>query len=177
MWTGQIFQALLYSDTAFYLICNDYCVSDKTCGRIILMYNIMSFLCGLLFGAGLTISNMINPNKVLNFLDINGFWDPSLLIVMAVAVTVTFLGYKLINKFDKPILCDQFYLPEKKSIEKKLILGSIIFGIGWGVAGYCPGPSISALTTFNSDPVYFVIGLIAGSWTYYWLFKKKTIQQ
>ncbi|HFL3389751.1 TPA: DUF6691 family protein, partial [Legionella pneumophila] len=71
------------------------------------MYNIMSFLCGLLFGAGLTISNMINPNKVLNFLDINGFWDPSLLIVMAVAVTVTFLGYKLINKFDKPILCNQ----------------------------------------------------------------------
>lgn len=82
------------------------------------MYNIMSFLCGLLFGAGLTISNMINPNKVLNFLDINGFWDPSLLIVMAVAVTVTFLGYKLINKFDKPILCNQFYLPEKKNIEK-----------------------------------------------------------
>lgn len=141
------------------------------------MYNITSFLCGLLFGVGLTISSMINPNKVLNFLDITGFWDPSLLIVMAVAVMVTFLGYQLVKKFDKPVFCNQFYLPERKNVEKKLILGSIIFGIGWGVAGYCPGPSITALATFNSDPVYFVIGLIAGSWTCHWLFKKRDIQK
>lgn len=141
------------------------------------MYNIMSFLCGLLFGAGLTISNMINPNKILNFLDITGYWDPSLLIVMAVAVIVTFCGYQLVRKFDKPVFCNQFYLPEKKNIEKKLILGSIIFGIGWGVAGYCPGPSVTALTTFNSDPMYFVIGMVAGSFAYYWLFKNRTAQK
>ncbi|KGP62773.1 transporter [Legionella norrlandica] len=139
------------------------------------MYNIMSFLCGLLFGAGLVISNMINPNKVLNFLDVTGYWDPSLFIVMGVAVVVTFLGYQLARDRESPIFGKQFYLSVKKNIERNLILGSVIFGIGWGVAGYCPGPSITALATFNLDPVYFVIGMVTGSFAYYWLSKGKRI--
>lgn len=132
----------------------------------------MAFLIGILFGSGLTISNMTNPNKILNFLNVAGkHWDATLLVVMISAVIVTLIGYQIILKKNKPLLCEEFSLPKKSKIEKRLVIGSILFGIGWGMAGYCPGPSISALTTFNMDPVYFVIGMIMGSFGYYWLNK------
>ncbi|KTD20986.1 transporter protein [Legionella lansingensis] len=138
------------------------------------MYSLMAFLTGILFGIGLTISNMINPNKVLNFLDVTGAWDPTLLMVMVAAVVTTFLGYQIIQKRKKPIFAETFYFPEKKKIiDKNLLIGSAIFGIGWGMAGYCPGPSITALATFNFDPLYFVIGMISGSLVYYWLFLRR----
>lgn len=140
------------------------------------MYNFIAFFNGLLFGIGLTISNMINPNKILNFLDVSGEWDPTLLVVMVAAVVVTFIGYQIIFKKQKrPILDEEFHLPKKVKIEKNLLIGAAIFGVGWGLSGYCPGPSITALATFNMDPLYFVIGLIAGSFTFYYfnLFKKR----
>lgn len=136
------------------------------------MYTFIAFLNGLLFGVGLTISNMINPNKVLNFLDITGQWDPTLLVVMAAAVGTTFVGYRWVLKSKKPLLCEDFHLPQKKGVEKKLIIGSALFGIGWGIGGYCPGPSITALATINLDPLYFVVGLLAGSFSYYVINKK-----
>ncbi|KTD63875.1 DUF6691 family protein [Legionella spiritensis] len=134
------------------------------------MYQIIAFLNGLIFGAGLTVSNMTDPNKVLNFLDITGDWDPTLLVVMASALLTTFIGYRLINRCAKPVFAERFYLPEQKKIDGKLLIGSALFGIGWGIAGYCPGPAITALATMNTDPLYMVAGLIAGSYCYYWFF-------
>lgn len=130
------------------------------------MYTFLVFIVGLLFGAGLTISNMINPNKVLNFLNVTGHWDPTLLIVMVVALTTTFLGYQFILKRNKPVFDSGFHVPKKRRIDKNLVFGSIIFGVGWGLAGYCPGPSISALALFNMDAVYCVIGMVVGSLAY-----------
>jgi uncharacterized protein len=124
------------------------------------------FICGLLFGCGLTISNMVNANKILNFLDITGNWDPSLAFVMLSAVIVTWLGYRFIIRQSQPTFDDKFYLPEKKSIDKKLVLGSAIFGIGWGIAGYCPGPAITALGLEINDAIYFIIGMVASLFVY-----------
>ncbi|AHE67012.1 DUF6691 family protein [Legionella oakridgensis] len=136
------------------------------------MYSLMAFLCGLIFGLGLTVSNMINPNKVLNFLDVFGNWDPTLLVVMAAALLITVPGYQFILKLNKPMFDKQFYMPKKINIEKHLIIGSMIFGIGWGLSGYCPGPGIAALSTWAVDPLYFVIGLLIGSLTFFGFFKQ-----
>jgi uncharacterized protein len=135
------------------------------------MYSIMSFVCGLIFGLGLTISNMINPNKVLNFLDFFGAWDPTLLVVMASALVVTSLGYVLLRRRKKPLLDDAFHMPTASAITKPLIIGSGLFGIGWGLAGYCPGPGVAALATLNTDPVFFILGLVIGSCVYHLLSK------
>ncbi len=130
------------------------------------MNYIVSFICGLLFGCGLTISNMINPNKIQNFLDVTGNWDPSLAFVMFSALVVTWIGYKLVLRKQRPELTEKFFLPTKKSIDKPLILGSILFGIGWGLAGYCPGPAVTALGLGIIDAVYFVIGMILSLFIY-----------
>lgn len=134
------------------------------------MYILSAFLIGILFGTGLSISNMTNPYKILNFLDFFGPWDPTLLVVMVSAVLTTFIGYKIVFRAKKPKMAETFYIPEKTKISKQLIFGSIIFGIGWGATGYCPGPSITALSTFNMDPLYFVIGMVLGSFTYWLIF-------
>jgi len=136
------------------------------------MYTLFALMNGILFGAGLAIANMTNPNKVLNFLDIFGFWDPTLLVVMITALLVTGIGYKLVFKSKQPQYCEQFHIPEKTSIDARLIAGSTLFGIGWGIAGYCPGPGVAALATFNTDPVYFISGLLLGSGAWFLLFRK-----
>lgn len=140
------------------------------------MYNITAFLCGLIFGCGLTISNMINPNKVQNFLDITGNWDPSLAFVMLSAVVVTWIGYKILKNKSHPVCADKFFLPTKKVIDAPLIAGSAIFGIGWGLAGYCPGPAITALGLGILDAVYFLIGMICSliMFSLFSLFFRKT---
>lgn len=130
------------------------------------MNYIVSLICGLLFGCGLTISNMINPTKIQNFLDVTGNWDPSLAFVMFSALVVTWIGYKLVLRKQRPELTEKFFLPTKKSIDKPLILGSILFGIGWGLAGYCPGPAFTALGLGIMDAVYFVIGMILSLFIY-----------
>jgi uncharacterized protein len=124
------------------------------------IYNLAVLICGIIFGCGLTISNMINPNKVLNFLDITGNWDPSLALVMLSAVIVTWVGYKFVLTRSRPILTNKFYLPHKTKIDFRLVLGAALFGIGWGISGYCPGPGMTAIVLGSMDPIYFLIGLV-----------------
>jgi uncharacterized protein len=131
------------------------------------MGNIISaFICGALFGGGLTIAGMINPAKIANFLDVVGTWDPSLILVMASAVSVTAIGYRLVFGHGQPLFADTFSLPTTADIDGRLLTGAAIFGVGWGIGGYCPGPALAGL--FQGEPktlvflVTMVFGLIAG---------------
>nr|WP_244599574.1 DUF6691 family protein [Legionella londiniensis] len=117
---------------------------------------------------------MTNPYKILNFLDFFGPWDPTLLVVMITALITAFIGYQMVFKTKKPVLEQVFHIPQKTNITKGLIIGSIIFGIGWGSTGYCPGPSITALSTGNPDPLYFVLGMVLGSLVYWMLFERRS---
>lgn len=103
------------------------------------MQLIATWLTGLVFGIGIAVSGMMNPAKVLNFFDIAGSWDPSLALVMGGAVSVTFLGYRLVLRRPAPVFAPAFSLPEGRRIDARLIGGAAIFGIGWGIAGFCPG--------------------------------------
>jgi uncharacterized membrane protein YedE/YeeE len=122
--------------------------------------NIVALLAGIIFGCGLTISKLINPNKIINFLDITGQWDPSVLLVMASALSITWLGYWFIFKKSKPLCATSFSLPQKKSVDLSLIIGAAVFGIGWGLAGYCPGPALTAIGLGIPDVIYFVFGMV-----------------
>jgi uncharacterized membrane protein YedE/YeeE len=117
---------------------------------------------GLLFGLGLAVSQMVNPAKVLGFLDVAGNWDPSLALVMAGAVTVTWIGYRFVLGRPHPVLADTFQLPTRSDIDGKLIIGAAIFGIGWGLIGLCPGPAISSIAYFQTETLYFVPAMLAG---------------
>lgn len=117
---------------------------------------------GVLFGLGLTISGMINPAKIIAFLDITGAWDPSLLVVMASALAVSFIGYRIVLVREKPLLDERFQLPAKTTIDRPLIIGSAIFGAGWGLSGLCPGPAISAAALGNGAIYVFLVALVAG---------------
>lgn len=128
-------------------------------------------LSGLLFGLGLGFSQMIDRNRVLGFLDIRGVWDPTLLFVLGGAVTVTVISFRFILRRSQPILANKFYLPTKKDIDKPLVIGAIIFGIGWGIAGYCPGPGITALVLGIWNPILFMAAFIIGSLAYKWYSK------
>jgi uncharacterized membrane protein YedE/YeeE len=119
-------------------------------------------LIGLVFGAGIVISGMGNPAKVLNFFDLFGTWDPSLMLVMGSALAVTFVGYRFVLKRPAPVFDKMFHLPAKKDVDKPLLIGAAVFGIGWGIAGFCPGGAIPALGSGNVQPFIFVIAMIAG---------------
>src|SRR5258705_13611472 len=106
---------------------------------------IASLLCGLVFGAGLLISGMVQPTKVLGFLDIFGAWDPSLAVVMAAALAVSVPGFRLANGRSRPLLADQSFWPTRNQIDRPLIMGAALFGIGWGLVGLCPGPALEVL--------------------------------
>lgn len=132
--------------------------------------HISAFAAGLLFGLGLAISQMINPEKVLAFLDVTGDWDASLLLVMGSGVTVTLISYWLIMRSDQPLFEPRFQLPDRKQIDAQLLGGAFIFGLGWGAAGYCPGPAIAALTLVYWEPIIFIAAFLVGSFSYKWLF-------
>ena len=125
----------------------------------------IGFISGLIFGLGLVISGMSNPAKVLNFLDLFGRFDPSLIFVMAGGIVVVFVGYKLVLKRDQPILGGLFHIPTRKDIDKNLVIGAAFFGIGWGIGGFCPGPALSAMFLGSEGILYFLpamfVGLIA----------------
>jgi len=123
-----------------------------------------SLIAGLVFGLGLTVSGMINPAKVQNFLDIAGTWDPSLAFVMGAAVVVTFIGYRLVFGLGRPLFDRSFFLPALTAIDARLVLGSAIFGIGWGLGGFCPGPAISSLSVGGMGTYVFVAAMLAGMW-------------
>lgn len=130
--------------------------------------NLSALIAGLVFGFGLAVSHLVEPAKVLGFLDVTGRWDPSLLLVMAGAVVVTLIAYRLILRRAVPLFAPQFYLPTRTQIDQPLVLGSVIFGIGWGLAGYCPGPGIAALGLGTWEAPVFVAALAAGSISYKW---------
>jgi len=123
---------------------------------------LIAFLCGLLFGLGLIISGMANPAKVLNFLDILGHWDPSLAFVMGGAVSVTVLGYPMLRRKDRPMLVAKFQWPTRTDIDRNLLLGAVLFGMGWGIAGYCPGPAWVALSALAPGTLVFLVAMLLG---------------
>lgn len=126
--------------------------------------NAAALLCGVLFGAGLTLSAMVNPEKVLNFLDVAGHWDPSLALVMGSAVAVTLVAFPLVLRRPRPWFGARFQLPHKSNLDAPLLIGAALFGVGWGLAGYCPGPALAALSFGRSEPLVFVLAMLVGSW-------------
>jgi uncharacterized membrane protein YedE/YeeE len=124
---------------------------------------VSAFLVGGLFGLGIAVSGMINPAKVLNFFDVAGTWDPSLIFVMGGGLAVAFTGYRLVFGLRKaPVFENGFALPTKRAIDRQLVCGAALFGIGWGIAGFCPGASIPALGLGYSAAPIFVAAVIAG---------------
>ena len=121
-----------------------------------------SFLCGLLFGTGLMISGMTQPAKVLGFLDIFGRWDPTLAFVMAGALAISSAGYTLARRQGRPVLAAEHLWPKRTDIDRPLIVGSVLFGIGWGLAGLCPGPALENLASLSPRVIVFVVAMIAG---------------
>lgn len=121
-----------------------------------------AFLCGLLFGWGLQISGMTDPNKIFGFLDFFGAWDPSLAVVMAVAVMTTAAGYALARHRGQPLLAGKNAWPTKTEIDRPLVIGALVFGTGWGLVGLCPGPSIVNLSTLSPQVASFVVAVVLG---------------
>jgi uncharacterized membrane protein YedE/YeeE len=117
---------------------------------------------GVVFGMGLATAQMTNPNKVLNFLDLTGSWDASLLLVLGAATGLFAIAYHLIDSAKAPLLDSKFHFPEPKVIDGKLLGGSVLFGVGWGIAGYCPGPAIASLGFENPEALWFVPAMLAG---------------
>jgi hypothetical protein len=121
---------------------------------------------GLLFGLGLTLSQMINPSKVIGFLDIFGDWDPSLAFVMATAIPVTALGYAVARRCRSPFCAAAFSPPTRANVDRRLAAGAVLFGVGWGLVGYCPGPALAALGLGNPAIVLFVGAMVIGMGTF-----------
>ena len=126
------------------------------------MNKLVSLITGIIFGIGLVISEMINPEKVLGFLDIFGNWDPSLAFVMIGALIVSSPMFHLLKKRKKPIFANEFNYSNNKNLNKGLIYGSVLFGAGWGLAGLCPGPAISSLALLNIYSIIFVVSMFVG---------------
>jgi len=123
---------------------------------------IISFLCGLLFGLGLIVSGMANPAKVLGFLDLAGNWDPSLIFVMGGAIAVGFLAFSYAGRRKTTLLGTEMKLPTSVKIDRRLVFGSILFGAGWGIAGFCPGPALVGLGMGLPKAIVFVLAMLAG---------------
>lgn len=134
---------------------------------------LVQFAIGLVFGLGLVVAGMSNPAKVLNFLDLgaiqSGQWDPSLAFVMAGAIAVTFLGFRLVLRRSQPIFGGAFHLPTATDIDARIVVGPAIFGIGWGLAGFCPGPAFTALTVGGNPALLFVAAMMLGMGAARWL--------
>ena len=129
------------------------------------MISILSALvAGLIFGLGLILSGMGNPAKVQNFLDFFGTWDPSLAFVMIGAIAVAFVAFMFAKRRKTALLGEPMQLPTSSAIDARLLIGSAMFGIGWGLAGYCPGPALASLFTGGSDVWWFVPAMLAGMW-------------
>ncbi|APA89404.1 YeeE/YedE family protein (plasmid) [Paraburkholderia sprentiae WSM5005] len=126
------------------------------------MATVVSFVCGLLFGIGLLLSGMANPAKVLGFLDIAGRWNPSLAFVMIGAVAVAAIGFAIARRRDRSLLGLPMQIPASAHITRRLVLGSCAFGVGWGIAGFCPGPALVALGLGSAKASVFVAAMIAG---------------
>jgi uncharacterized membrane protein YedE/YeeE len=127
---------------------------------------VMALVSGGLFGLGLGISQMIDRERVLGFLDVTGNWDPTLAFVLGGAVLVTLISFRFVLKQSHPLFGQKFYLPTRQDIDPPLLIGAAIFGVGWGIAGYCPGPAITATVLGIANPFIFLVAMVAGSWIY-----------
>ena len=137
------------------------------------MSAVLQFAIGLIFGLGLVVSGMSDPAKVLNFLDLAaipaGTWDPSLLFVMAGAIAVTFTGFRFVLRREQPLFGDRFHLPAATDLDARVVAGPAIFGVGWGLAGFCPGPAFTALAAGSSAAITFVAAMLTGMIAARWL--------
>lgn len=124
--------------------------------------NIVAFVVGLIFAVGLGISGMTQPQKVVGFLDVFGSWDPALVFVMGGAVVVHFITYRIIIKRRSPLFADNWQIPTKTELTPALIGGAFIFGVGWGLGGYCPGPALASLASLDVGPIVFVTFMLIG---------------
>jgi uncharacterized membrane protein YedE/YeeE len=133
--------------------------------------NLVALGSGGVFGLGLSLAQMTNPDKVLNFLDITGRWDPSLLLVLGGAVLLSALLFRLVFKRGTPLWDSLFHTPVSKAVDRPLLIGSALFGVGWGLSGYCPGPAIASLGFGNPEALWVVPAIVAGAalqrWTHY----------
>ncbi len=137
--------------------------------------HISGLLTGIIFGLGLIISQMTNPEKVISFLDVFGQWDPSLAFVMGGAVVTSFIGYRLVWKRKTPLFNAQFQIPKNTKIDLKLAIGAILFGIGWGLVGLCPGPAVAGVFIGGKSIMIFLAAMAAGM-AIFELFDRRTTQ-
>jgi len=140
------------------------------------MNTLFAFFAGLLFGIGLIVAGMANPGKVLGFLDLDGAWDPSLVLVMAGAIAVSSIAFFAAKSRSLSLLGLEMQIPKSRLIERRLVGGSLLFGIGWGLAGICPGPAFVLLGTGMAKGFVFVIAMLAGMGLFEWLARKTKLQ-
>jgi uncharacterized membrane protein YedE/YeeE len=133
------------------------------------MYAFFAFVAGLVFGIGLLVSGMINPAKVLGFLDLAGRWDPSLALVMVGAIAIGVVGFVIAGRRATTVLGTPMLLPTARTIDRRLIVGGAVFGIGWGLAGFCPGPAVAALGAGHLKAIVFVAAMVAGMLVFEWI--------
>ncbi|NAW33792.1 DUF6691 family protein [Halomonas alimentaria] len=126
------------------------------------MKTLMGYIAGLIFGLGLAVSGMTDPARVLGFLDLAGAWDPTLMFVLGGAVVTNFIGYRLVFKRPNPIYAEAFQLPTRQDLDARLIGGSALFGIGWGLSGYCPGPAIASIAGLTLPLVAMLVAMVVG---------------
>lgn len=138
-------------------------------------YTISAFFAGLLFSIGLLMSGMANPEKVLGFLDLFGRWDPSLMLVMGGAIGVGLPVFAIAKKKSHSLLGAPIALPSRRDVDKRLVLGSIAFGVGWGLAGFCPGPGLVAAGALQPGGLIFVAAMLAGMWVFHKLEQRKLV--
>jgi uncharacterized membrane protein YedE/YeeE len=134
---------------------------------------VTALLAGLVFGLGLIVSGMADPAKVLGFLDLAGAWDPSLAFVMAGAIAVALVAFALARRRTRSLLGLELQLPQGRGIDRRLVLGSLLFGIGWGLAGFCPGPALVALGMGQAKAAVFVLAMLAGMVIFEWLERRR----
>ncbi len=124
--------------------------------------NVSALIVGVVFAVGLAVSGMTQPSKVIGFLDVFGNWDPSLMFVMIGAIFVHFISFRLIVKREVPWFSENWHIPNRKDVTPALVWGGVIFGFGWGLGGYCPGPAVTSLASLQTRPLIFVASLVAG---------------
>lgn len=139
------------------------------------MFALSALLSGLVFGLGLIVSGMANPAKVLGFLDLAGAWDPSLALVMAGAILVGFFAFLIAKKRTRSYLGAEMKLPTASAIDSRLLTGSALFGAGWGIAGFCPGPGLVALGMGEAKALVFVAAMLVGMVVFSWFEKRKSM--
>lgn len=125
-------------------------------------HSVVAFLTGIVMAVGLSLSEMINPARVIGFLDVFGKWDPTLAFVMAGALAVSVVAFRFVLKKEKPFCSESFQIPTNTKVDKRLILGSVLFGAGWGLAGFCPAPAVAALSFGLAKPFIFCGAMICG---------------